>query len=295
MLFCAGSLAPKYIWAHFLVVMLVNVLSSKQCDETGTNATGNCFKPLDAPPSANASASKHRNTAKIETKLKNLDDRSNIGEPGISLTTNHLQLKCTIAPPTPRDLKPKRFKLSRKISDRESGTPRAYPGRIEFEEDSHVTSPAPQSLPGELAVPLEHTLNLSPHFYRGPSRDSVFGCGKEQVPQESRRLKSIRPLRRHATSSASWAFGTAENASKSASGFGCQPKSERVSLAPNSKATSTIYKNEYKSLIASSDVNRIAHLQKSRLSVTSANSPSRLRALMMPKSECAILSLIRQR
>jgi len=277
-------------------MMLVNIVVPKHSDETGANHT--CFKKLDGS-TATCLASKHIITAKYEAQLKNVDDRS-APEPSMPLTTSNIQLNCTFPTAKPQYLKPQQFKLKKKLVDCESRTPRTHPGRIELIEDfqpqpiTNVAWPMPQQSQAELASlaePSEHTLNMSPHFYQCSGRHSVFEYEKKQVSQESQ--PDSQQLRRRIISPTSWTLDTPFNDSK-ASGYGCFPRSERVSLAPNSKATSTIYKNEYKSLITSTDVNRIANLQKSRMSVNSANSPSRLRALMESGSKSATL-LINQR
>lgn len=196
------------------------------------------------------------------------------------LPSHNILLHCNLSP-SKRELKPQQCKLKKRVANRSSTE-----GILR--QNSNAFPPSHSSL-SPAADPCEHTLNVSPHFYSGYNRDSIRHSDQHpmQFSQRKVRIQSIN--QRIATSPI-----ISSNAAN-LTGLGCLPKAERVLVAPNSKASSFIYKNEYKSLIASCDVSRTAHLQKSRDSVTSANSPSRLKQLLGSNPYKSLLKCINER
>ena len=196
------------------------------------------------------------------------------------LPSHNILLHCNLSP-SKRELKPQQCKLKKRVANRSSTEGILRQNSKAFPPSHSSLSPA--------ADPCEHTLNVSPHFYSSYNRDSIRHSDQHpmQFSQRKARIQSIN--QRIATSPI-----ISSNAAN-LTGLGCLPKAERVLVAPNSKASSFIYKNEYKSLIASCDVSRTAHLQKSRDSVSSANSPSRLKQLLGSNPYKSLLKCINER
>jgi hypothetical protein len=236
-------------------------------------------------------SSKRGNSA-IESQRTNVD-RSNDAESYLnSLPTHNLQLCCAISS-SKANMKPQRFKLKKRTVKEKLNVQECLTDKIGIPEDvlrqstSISFSPIPSFSPP--ANPCDHSLNMSPLSYGGSDRDLLLR-GNIKPRKYSVKESSIQSSRRHITTPQSLA-----NGANLTTGLGCLPKGERVSAAPNSKANSYIYKNEYKSLIVSGDLNRMATLQKSKESVASANSPSRLRELMKSEPRSSIMKLISAR
>jgi hypothetical protein len=203
-----------------------------------------------------------------------------VEESNSKLPSHNILLNCNLSPPK-RELKPQQFKLKKRVANRSSteGIPR---------QNSKAFPPSHSSL-SPAADPCEHTLNVSPHFYSGYNRDSIRHSDQHSMQRSQRKVRTQSINQRFATSPI-----ISSNAAN-LTGLGCLPKAERVLVAPNSKSSSFIYKNEYKSLIASFDVSRTAHLQKLRDSVSSANSPSRLKQLLGSNPYKSLLKCINER
>lgn len=200
----------------------------------------------------------------------------------IPLSTRNVKLHVDPSPLHPA-IKPR--KVKQKSANQKSVVPQVQSdlnGVFQFiQEHVHsVPASSPSSFPQAThADPCEHALNDFPQVFRGSTKDFLFQHAKNLLAtKHSRKEVSTPPKYRHLTPE------KCTSVSKSNTGLGCLPKAERVSVAPNSKANSSIYKNEYKSLSACNDINQMANLQKSRDLVLSANSPSRLRELMKKAS-----------
>jgi hypothetical protein len=251
-------------------------------------------------------SSKRGNSA-IESQRTNVDRSNNAERCFDSLPTHSLQLCCDISSSKPT-LKPQQFKLKKRTVKEKLNVQESLTDKIGIPEDilqqstSISFSPIPSFSPP--ANPCDHILNVSPLSYggsvRGPSfsmrssptrdRDLLLQRGNIKPRKYSGRETFIQSDHRHITTTQSSA-----NGANLTTGLGCLPKGERVSAAPNSKANSYIYKNEYRSLIVSADLNRMATLQKSKESVASTNSPSRLRELMKSEPRSSIMKLFSAR
>jgi hypothetical protein len=186
----------------------------------------------------------------------------------------HFALSPSKPPFKPRQLKLKKMNVNQKATVKEShaGLLGSFEG-VQKQNDEPACSSSSFSF---VSDPCEHTLNDFPNFVRCSGGDLRSESAKKQLQSKSSRKETFnQPIRRYIVTPKN---GT--HVFNSNTGLGCIPKAERVSAAPNSKANSFLYKNEYKSLTASTDVKQMANLQKSRDSVAHANSPSRLRELM---------------
>jgi hypothetical protein len=201
------------------------------------------------------------------------------------LPSHNILLHCNLSP-SKRELKPQQYKLKKRVANRSSSV-QSSEGILR--QNSKAFPPSYSSL-SPAADPCEHKLNVSPHFYSGHNRDSIRHSDQHPMQFSQRKARTQSINQRIATSPI-----LSSNAANLTTGLGCLPKAERVLVAPNSKAGSFIYKNEYKSLIASCDVSRTAHLQKSRDSVSSANSPSRLKQLLGSNPYKSLLKCINER
>jgi len=217
-----------------------------------------------------------RSSSLIHSQLKDVDEASS----PIALPTQHIKLHCPISESKPAWTP--HVKLKKQIARGKSPgfTKTTHTDRIGFAEcvlPQHDTEPT-LSLPSfsSNGNACEHILNSSPELFRDFSKASLSQsiknhplskCSLQQIFTQPIRNNTLTP--RNGISSL-----------KSKIGLGCLPKAARVSVAPNSQANSFIYKNEYKSLIASSNVKQMSNLQRSRDLVTSASSPSRLKQLM---------------
>ncbi len=190
--------------------------------------------------------------------------------------------------PSKRELKPKQFKLKKRGANQSSTVQTEISEGIQ-RRNSIAFPPSPSSF-SPVADPCKHTLNVSAHFYNGYNGDLITHRRSDHQIHISRGKARTQPINQRIATSP-----VLRNVAKLTTGLGCLPKVERVLVAPNSKASSLIYKNEYKSLVASCDVSRTAHLQKSRDSVSSANSPSRLKQLLGSNPHRSLLKCINER
>jgi hypothetical protein len=202
----------------------------------------------------------------------------------IPISTRNIKLHVATSPLHPA-IKPRKLKVKKRIANQKSVVPQVQSGlHGVFQCIQEHVHPVPASSSSSFPQvththPCEHALNDFPQVFRGSTKDFLFQRAKNLLATKYSRKEVLTPPNyRHLTPEK----GT--SVSKSNTGLGCFPKAERVSVAPNSKANSSIYKNEYKSLPACNDINQMANLQKSRDLVLSANSPSRLRELMKKAS-----------
>jgi hypothetical protein len=237
---------------------------------------------------------------KIATPCKNSasqslyhKDSADVDSP-TALPTQTLKLRVAQSPSKPA-LKPRRLHLKKLTVNRNSLVNESHAGHfgsfadMQRKNDESAFSSSSFSV---VSDPCKHTLNDFPNFVRCSGRDLRSETAKKQFPSECSRMEMFNlPICRNTVTPKTGVYDA-----NSKTGLGCLPKAERVSAAPNSKANSFLYKNEYKSLSASSDVKQMAKLQKSRDSVTHANSPSRLRELMnASKPQYAMPALMNER
>jgi hypothetical protein len=233
-------------------------------------------------------SSKRANSSTTALHIQNVN-RHNVPRDNKNYVhSRNCELFCKILSEKP-NLNTQRFKPKKQSAKEKSNFKKgleSHACKVAIPDDIHqpnpTTSPLSQSLPHN--NPCEHILNTSPLFYGSHGRDILSQSEKQHVP--TKHLFREASLKSHCKYAA-----TPSKLGNIVSGFGCHPKAERVSVASNSKADSCIYKNVYKSLIVSNDVNRMPNLQKAKESLASSNSPSRLKELMKSKPQNTIMRL----
>ena len=223
-------------------------------------------------------------SANLRSQSATVLQRHNVDEFDSPIPISTRNIKLHVAPsPLHALIKPRQLKVKKKIANQKSVVPQVQAGlHGVFQCIQEQVNPVPASYSSafpQVTDPCEHALNDFPQIFRGSTKDLPFQRAKNLLATKHSRKEVLTPPNyRHLTPE------KCTSVSNSNSGLGCLPKAERVSVAPNSKANSSIYKNEYKSLSACNDINQMAILQKSRDLVLSANSPSRLRELMKKAS-----------
>jgi hypothetical protein len=235
---------------------------------------------------------KRGSVARADVQLRNLESSKNSDAVLNPLSPQNLQLQLSLSPSTFRSTS-HRFKPKKETSVKK---PTTATKQCLLESISSSRYKAAQTLSTSISStknvdPCEHALNASPVFYRSTGRDLILQRDQQQHSIKfSRKEKFFHSMCHHSPKPIPTFTRNSEP-----TGFGCLPKAERVAVAPNSKADSYIYKNEYRSFNSCSDVNRMSNLKKSRDAVTMENSPCRLSQLMMPNHQDSIMRLIKER